>query len=540
MFREFLHGYKRLARRKELVIVSAVLVIIILIIHFVSFKDYDQTIDSIKGNLPDLDKLKDKLPDLPDIPDIDFPFFGNEDKSETFSSKQQLFSKLFQIINEADPKIPRLDTYKTDQRVKNIRFDEETDLVFTKEYLQGFLDVKPEEVEALQKSHSQVVANFPKHANQLYKGEGIVYVGGGKFNWLSLMSIRTLRNIGSTLPVEVLIPTNEDYEQELCEIVLPSMNAKCLLLPDVLGEETMNKFEIGGFQYKALAILVSSFETVLLLDADNIPAYIPDHIFHQDPLKSKGLVIWPDFWRRATSLDYYKIANITVDENTRVMNGVTEKEKLQTDIPFHHFKGAIPDPTSESGQVLINKTMHLDTMFLSLYYNIYGPLYYYPLLSQGGLGQGDKETFLSAAVASNKPFYQMHENLVALGRHDDEGNFHGVGMGQFDPVQDFNKHETGQDDGTDPRILFIHANFPKLDPVKLENEKTMFDNDKRVRMYGPNMASRIGYDFEMFQWNNMHYLLCESHLNLKLFEKENITQVCANIQVHQDFLKSTM
>lgn len=553
MIRQVFHSYKRLSRRKVLFIFTGLLIIVVInYVSLASIKDYDQTINSIKESLPQLDTITDKLPEIPEL-----DLFGkaggsggvdNDDSSKSQNSisknNRKVISSLFQIIKDADPKLPKLDRYKTEQRAQNVRFDEEKDVVFTKEYLSGFLDIHPDELTALTKSHSQVVAKFSEIKSPKYEGQGIVYVGGGRFNWLALMSVRTLRTMGSNIPVEVLIPTHEDFEPELCNVVFPELNARCIVLPDILGPDTSEKFEIGGFQYKSLAILVSSFESVLLLDADNLPVYIPDHIFNQDPFKSKGLVIWPDFWRRATCPDYYTIANITIDETKRVQYGITAKEKSQTEIPFHHFKGAIPDPTSESGQVLINKTQHVNTMFLSLYYNIYGPSYYYPLLSQGGLGEGDKETFLSAAVALGNPFYQMHENLVALGRFDDKKDFHGVAMGQFDPVKDFDKYEGGNKDGITSRILFIHANFPKLNPVLIKNEGKLFASDngndaKRVRIYGPNMASRIGYDFESYQWNNMNYLLCESKVQLKIFENENITEICDDIHLHQNFLKTT-
>lgn len=43
-----------------------------------------------------------------------------------------------------------------------------------------------------------------------------------------------------------------------------------------------------------------------------------------------------------------------------------------------------------------------------LYYQLYGPSIYYPLLSQGTLGQGEKETYVAAAMALNMSFYQIH------------------------------------------------------------------------------------------------------------------------------------
>ena len=86
-----------------------------------------------------------------------------------------------------------------------------------------------------------------------------------------------------------------------------------------------NKFEFKGYQYKALAILLSSFENVLLLDSDNIPAHSPEELFENDPFKSYGLVVWPDYWKRATS-PYYNIADIDVSENIWVVSTMKWKD----------------------------------------------------------------------------------------------------------------------------------------------------------------------------------------------------------------------
>ena len=52
---------------------------------------------------------------------------------------------------------------------------------------------------------------------------------------------------------------------------------------------------------------------------------------------------------------------------------------------------------------------------MMVYYNYFGPDYYYPLQSQNGPGQGDKETFSAAAVAVNSPFYGVKTPCQPLG-----------------------------------------------------------------------------------------------------------------------------
>ena len=78
---------------------------------------------------------------------------------------------------------------------------------------------------------------------------------------------------------------------------------------------------------------------------------------------------------------------------------------------YHDCKGSIPEASSETGQLLINKNS-FQTLILAMYYNYYGPDYYYPFSVKG---EGDKETFIAAAHKLDLPYYQVgefNENLV--------------------------------------------------------------------------------------------------------------------------------
>jgi hypothetical protein len=60
---------------------------------------------------------------------------------------------------------------------------------------------------------------------------------------------------------------------------------------------------------------------------------------------------------------------------------------------------------------------------------------YYPLLSQGAAGEGDKETFLATVSGVDDPFYQVSELICAIG-HRTEGGLAGSAMVQADPRYD--------------------------------------------------------------------------------------------------------
>ena len=167
-------------------------------------------------------------------------------------------------------------------------------------------------------------------------------------------------------------------------------------------------FKVTHYQLKSLAMLFSSFAEILYLDSDSIPVIDPSmELFSTEPYKSSGLVIWPDFWVSTESPIFYTVAGLS-------------------------FPPDLPKSSSEAGQVLINKRTHLQTLLLAIYYNIYGPDYYYPLLSQGVLGQGDKETFMAAALVLGQSYYRVKTGVAIVGRHSGV-EFKGSGMVQHHP-----------------------------------------------------------------------------------------------------------
>lgn len=481
---------------------------------------------------------------------------------------QKFYDSILTTVRKAKPDSVLAQDYPVEKLVsKRYELRDTTIPTYSKTFLSGFLKLSDKEFNDLKASHDYVIDKLPQQAPLgLYSGDGIVYVGGGKFNWLTLLSIRALRAEGCLLPIEILIPTIDEYELELCSRVFPAMNARCIYLPmQFRGEQlSATKLEFSGYQYKCLAILLSSFENVLLLDSDNVAAYAPDHLFNKEPFVSTGLIVWPDFWKRSTSPDYFKIANVKLsqtellpryDEVYGEYHPQTYQEPLDLDnTPLHERVGAIPEPSSESGQLMISKKTHMKELLLALYYNYYGPSHYYPLFSQGAQGEGDKETFLAATIVTKGSYYQVGKFLDALGNVRKDA-FNGNGMGQFDPVEDLawqrKKEKLRTEFSGDvyyeevkklqkPKMLFVHANVPKLNPWSMKNEHDTVDEDgNRYRLYGLGMRERTGADFEGIVWGHMDTLLCELNLNINAFKEIDRKALCTEIKTHREWLKST-
>lgn len=331
-----------------------------------------------------------------------------------------------------------------------------------------------DELKNLHKSFLSVLEKkiMPKFPISMYHGDGIVFVGGGRFTMFVMLAIQAIRaNAGRDIPIEIMIPPGNNHESGFCENILPLVDpsglTRCVFMETLFDSKTMKN--VKGYQLKALAILASSFRKTLLLDADNYVVNSIDSFFDSEIIEDYGMALWPDYWKRLHHPAVYDIVGSHVDSSRRarfIMDTVSPSQLYQSDdiskVPFHDLDGTIPDGGTESGQLLVDKYKHLDTIILSLYYNYNGPSYYYPLLGQGLAGEGDKDTFALAARALSahglqRYYYQLRAPVDALGywahpkdnvpifddEHvpEDQRSFRGVAMLQHDLDLDFKAYK---------------------------------------------------------------------------------------------------
>lgn len=379
------------------------------------------------------------------------------------------------------------------------------------------LNIKPGQILAMREAHKgfveEIDAKMPKYIPlKRAPKQGIVTVGGGSYFPPLMVSLRLLRRTGTSLPVEVFLP-EEEYEPELCEHVMPTLNAFCRTFPAFDGKVTR-------FQFKVFAILLSSFGEVLWLDADNFPLHDTAPLFGSAPFRETGLVTWPDLWQTSVSPAYYLIAS------------------------------SAPVPVSarsstESGQLLMSKAKHWKTLLLAAYYNYYGPGYYYLLLCQGNTGCGDKETFLPAAEAMGLPFYDVKAQPWDIGHYKsnkapDLGVYR-FGLIQGDPLADYEvrldlerearklaSHEGSDIDDTltedsvenmvsyeDVPALFLHMSAPKWDASQVFDHVGKYDltwdtlrQPAAAFRDPPTTADRIK-GVERMVWEEVRWVACK-------------------------------
>ena len=397
----------------------------------------------------------------------------------------------------------------------------------TKELQRPDLTAMPEEdVLKMRHAHSKFVNSLQAMAPKLkgaYRSgtRGIVSTAGGPYLPVFVISLQMLRRTGSKMPVEVLLSSKSEYESEICEGVLPELNAKCIVLTDILEASGHTK-PIEHYQLKCFAMLFTSFEEFLFLDADAFPAYDPKDLFTNEPFISKGMVMWPDFWGSSASSKFYEISG----------QSVPPMSKRQS---------------TESGEVLLHKGTHAKALLLATYYNYYGPSHYYILLSQGAPGEGDKETFCAAADALNMRYYQTSERVTVLGKPNKDGGCDGSAMVQFDPVQDYNQTSHGiwrvKDPGAGqkPRPFFVHVNYPKFNPATIFQEggptKDLEGKDARAwRMYQDTIDS-FGYDLEQAYWEKIEWTACELETKFRSWQGQR--DICARVKSYWNIVFGT-
>ncbi|KAF2827030.1 hypothetical protein CC86DRAFT_466779 [Ophiobolus disseminans] len=314
-----------------------------------------------------------------------------------------------------------------------------------------------------------------------------------------LVSLRMLRRTGCNLPVEVFLADWTHYTHPICERDLPSLNARCIILSNILSNATkIAKPEDS--QHKSLSLLFSSFQNVLYVDTTAFPIYDPTILFTTPPYTTHGLVTWPDPHAPRISEHFYHIAAIPAPA-----------------IPY----------TSTSSQILLNKSLHRESLLLMLYYNHHGPSYYYLLL------RSSAPAFALAALATRLPVYHVRSHSTSLGRWWN-GTYRATGSAHADPGMDYEylppfsshihpsnvwmKNDTAHPIPSIekalnytrlapriPRPVFLQVDLLRMNPASVLQDKSeiTFEPDGTPhRMWGlrEDVVRVLGYDVEERLW----------------------------------------
>ena len=206
-----------------------------------------------------------------------------------------------------------------------------------------------------------------------FRPRGIITLAGGVVYTLNAYILcRLLRNYGCTLPIEWFYLGSE-MRPEWEEFILA--HVPDLEMINLGGNGSKDKWR-GGWQAKTKAILDTSFQEVLFLDADSHPLRDPTYLFDDPLFRDNGAVLWPDCW------------------------GPNNAETLEKWTA--HF-GVCPHQQTESGQLLFDKSRCRTGLEqahkLNTTRGTYNVIY------------GDKDTFAIGFMQTKTPFvWNPHSN----------------------------------------------------------------------------------------------------------------------------------
>lgn len=189
------------------------------------------------------------------------------------------------------------------------------------------------DAQATRTSHVEVTKKLLPYPNGTFSGRGIVMLAGGRYSGYASTGLGMLREMGSTLPVEVWMKNEEEEKLGWCD-ELAQEGMACRRMSDYIDVSRMKH----GYQLKINSILLSSFEEVLFLDADNVPIRNPDGIFNSKSFVDTGVVLWKDYWKHSGAPALPYVLGITAEPSEIL---IQEEEK-----------------TVESGQLMWDKKRH--------------------------------------------------------------------------------------------------------------------------------------------------------------------------------------
>jgi hypothetical protein len=194
-------------------------------------------------------------------------------------------------------------------------------------------------------------------APQVMEGRGIVIPGGGHTYFPGAwVCIRTLRDVGCSLPIELWHVGEAEVDDEMRRLVEP-YGVTCVDAENI--RKCYPARFLQGWPLKPYAMMHSRFREVLLLDADNMPLVNPDFLFDDPMYRRAGAVFWPDK------------GTIGPDRKIWRLMGV----------PFTN------EPAVEAAQLLVDKSKCWRALALTVWMNCGHADFWYRHL------YGDKDTF---------------------------------------------------------------------------------------------------------------------------------------------------
>ncbi|KAG0321381.1 hypothetical protein BGZ97_011537 [Linnemannia gamsii] len=238
-------------------------------------------------------------------------------------------------------------------------------------------------------------SSFSLHST--FKGRGLVFcAGNGQFEFV-VTSIQALRSrLKSTLPIQVfhmgdgdLSPTRQDYLRQMASDI------EVFDVTNILDNDYMR---LGGWAIKPFAMLASSFEEVMFVDADAYFLQDPAVLFQDPGYLATGALFFYD----RTLFPGWTLGSDWMKSNIPVLSSFTRISRMFRRKTAHE---------QESGVVLINKK----TRFLGLMGTCKMNGKWERDLVSYKIFHGDKETFWVGFEMVQEPYVFMRNYGGVIG-----------------------------------------------------------------------------------------------------------------------------
>jgi len=239
------------------------------------------------------------------------------------------------------------------------------------------------------REHFCELCQTPASAATGTRKQGVVFTGGRVHMDLIRTSIRMLRHLNFRGGVEVF---GSAKDMTAFQEYLGDLN---------VDFRTFKTAYRVGFSYKIGAILQSTFDDVLFLDADNIMVVSPDVLFQDENFLREGMMSWADLWGVKCRSHKWPVANDN-PEGVMLCGQSSWPDHIiwpVADLTWQPVRAYSQEMTSS--QLLFDKHRHRVALELALFMTesqfIQNVLY------------GDKDTFRIGLLMHNKGFYMSDE-----------------------------------------------------------------------------------------------------------------------------------
>lgn len=253
---------------------------------------------------------------------------------------------------------------------------------------------------------------------------GIVIPAGGEQTIHAMGLVGLLRELGSKSFIEVYIPPRfVDSDFKKCEVMLEKADSehrsKCITTPintklnellffdDNMLEMFTDREDIDD----SYALLASSTMKTLLIRPDYMPLVNPDYLFEFNKFKETGMVLWPRSQIRLTSPLFYELIGQEPNLQRRVSHGLNDITNSKffladTDTPLSDLENSLPAKTVDSNILLVDKSTHLSTILVAMYYKVFADKWYKTLLEMKSVEETsiNHEAYAAALHVTKNPY----------------------------------------------------------------------------------------------------------------------------------------